>query len=179
MKKILAVLAVLVALPLVALAENPPTQTAMIELTAKIDSIDHTAREITFKDEHGQLETFYAGPQLRRFDELKVGDTVTFRYYESVAFQIRKPGQAGSAPVSNEPTIARGTGAKPSGTVSRQLTGAFTVKAIDPKVPSLTALTADGRTQSFTVEDKKNLEGLKAGDKVEITYTQALMISVK
>lgn len=29
------------------------------------------------------------------------------------------------------------------------------------------------------VADKKNLEGLKVGDKVDITYTEALMISVK
>ena len=31
----------------------------------------------------------------------------------------------------------------------------------------------------FRVENKKNLDGLKAGDKVEVTYTQALMIEVK
>ena len=31
----------------------------------------------------------------------------------------------------------------------------------------------------FKVDNPKNLEGVKAGDKVEVTYTQALMISVK
>jgi Cu/Ag efflux protein CusF len=54
-----------------------------------------------------------------------------------------------------------------------------TVKAIDAKIPSVTVLTEDGRTASFKVEDKKNLEGVKVGDKVEITYTEAVMISVK
>ncbi len=43
----------------------------------------------------------------------------------------------------------------------------------------MTVLTDDGRTLSFKVEDKKNLKGLKAGDKVEITYTEAFMVSVK
>jgi Cu/Ag efflux protein CusF len=32
---------------------------------------------------------------------------------------------------------------------------------------------------SFKVENPKNLEGVKVGDKVQITYTQALAISVK
>jgi Cu/Ag efflux protein CusF len=32
---------------------------------------------------------------------------------------------------------------------------------------------------SFKIEDKKNLEGVKTGDKVQITYTQALAISVE
>jgi Cu/Ag efflux protein CusF len=31
----------------------------------------------------------------------------------------------------------------------------------------------------FKVDDKKNIKDVKVGDKVEITYTQALMISVK
>ena len=29
------------------------------------------------------------------------------------------------------------------------------------------------------VENKKNLEGLKVGDKIEITFTEALMITVE
>ena len=32
---------------------------------------------------------------------------------------------------------------------------------------------------SFKVEDKKNLENVKAGDKVDITYTAAVVITVK
>jgi hypothetical protein len=29
------------------------------------------------------------------------------------------------------------------------------------------------------VEDRKNLEGLKAGDKVDVTFTEALMVTVE
>jgi hypothetical protein len=32
---------------------------------------------------------------------------------------------------------------------------------------------------SLKVEDEKNLEDVKVGDKVEITYTEAVMVSVK
>jgi hypothetical protein len=42
MKKMLAVLAVLVALPLAAHAQKPVTQTGAVELTAKIEAIDQT-----------------------------------------------------------------------------------------------------------------------------------------
>ena len=35
------------------------------------------------------------------------------------------------------------------------------------------------RKMSFKVQDAKNLTGYKVGDTVEITYTQALAISVK
>jgi hypothetical protein len=179
MKRTLAVLAVLVALPIVARAQKPVTQTEAIELTTKIEAIDKTARLVTLKDKDGATETIHCGPEVKRFDELKVGDTVTFRYYESVAYAIRKPGQPSGLPAPKGPSITRGEGPRPGGTIANQETATVTVKAIDEKVPSVTVLTEDGRTVSFKVEDKKNLKDVKVGDKVEITYTEAVMISVQ
>lgn len=179
MKKTIGVLAVLLALPLAAAAQKPVTATDVYEITAKIDAIDKTSRMVTLTDKDGDTETIYCGPEVKRFDELKVGQSVTFRYYESVALAIRKPGQPSGLPAQTDPTITRGTGAKPSGTLAQQATATVTIKEIDPKAPSVTVLTEDGRTVDFKVEDKKNLKDLKAGDKVEITYTQALMVEVK
>jgi hypothetical protein len=179
MKRTLAVLAVLVVLPLAARAQKPVTQTDAVELTAKIEAIDKTARLVTLKDTEGDTETIKCGPEVKRFDELKVGDTVTFRYYESIAYAIRKPGQPSGLPAQTGPSVTRGQGPRPGGTIAQQETATVTVKAIDAKVPSVTVLTADGRTVSFKVEDKKNLKDVRAGDKVEITYTEAVMISVK
>ena len=169
----------LVALPLVARAQKPVTQTDAIEVTAKIEAIDKTARLVTLKDKDGEIETIHCGPEVKRFDELKVGDTVTFRYYESVAYAIRKPGQPSGLPAQTGPSVTRSQGPRPGGTIAQQETATVTVKAIDAKVPSVTVLTEDGRTVSFKVEDKKNLKDVKAGDKVEITYTEAVMISVE
>jgi hypothetical protein len=179
MKRTLAVLAVLVVLPLVAWAQKPVTDTEAVEVTTKIEAIDKTARLITLKDEDGELETIKCGPEVRRFDELKVGDTVTFRYYESIAYAIRKPGQPSGLPTKTGPAVTRSKGARPGGTIAEQETATVTIKAIDPKLPSVTVLTEDGRTVSFKVEDKNNLKDVKVGDKVEITYTEAVMISVK
>jgi hypothetical protein len=179
MKKPLAVLAVLVVLPLVARAQKPVTLTDSVELTATIDEIDHTARLVTLTDEEGDVETIYCGPEVRRFDELKVGDTFTFRYSESIAYSIRKPGRPSGLPAQTGPSLTRSQGPRPGGTIAQQETATVTIKAIDAKVPSVTVLTEDGRTVSFKVEDKKNLKDVNVGDTVEITYTEAVAISVK
>ena len=180
MKKTLAALAVLVVLPVVARAQKPVTDTEAIELTTKIEAIDKTTRLLTLKDKDGETETVFCGPEVKRFDELKVGDTITFRYYESIAYAIRKPGQPSGLPAPQAGTsVTRGEGPRPGGTIAKQETATVTLKAIDEKVPSVTVLTEDGRTVSLKVEDKKRLEGVKVGDKVEITYTVAVMISVK
>lgn len=179
MKKLFTVLAVLTATATVALAQKPVTDTAVVDVTATIEAIDHSGRLITLKDKDGATETIYAGPDVKRFDELKVGDTVHFRYYESVAYQIRKPGDPASKPANPAAKITRTEGGRPGGTIAKQETATVTVKAIDAKVPAITVVTQDGRTASFKVEDKKNLTGVSVGDKVEITFTSAVLISVK
>ncbi len=177
MKSTLTSLMLLVA-PILALAQKPVSQGEVVEMTAEIVAIEKEARIITLEDEDGEIEEIYAGPEVKRFDELKVGDKVTFRYYESIVSQIRKPGDPAPT-ATGAPALVRGTGPKPGGTLSQQLSATVTVTEIDPKAPSVTVKTEDGRTMSFKVDDKKNLEGVKVGDKVDITYTAAVMITVK
>ena len=178
MIRLIAVLTVLAAAPL-AWAQKPVTESAAVEMTATIEAIDHANRVITLKDKDGNTESVLAGPQIKRFDELKVGQKVTFRYHESVVYQIRKPGEAAAPTAAGEETLVRGEGDKPSATIARQDTATVTVKSIDAKVPSVTVATDDGHLLSMKVSDRKNLEGVAVGDRVEITYTAALAIAVK
>jgi Cu/Ag efflux protein CusF len=178
MKRIAIALLFVLALPLAAAAQRAVSQGDIVEMTAEIVAIDKDARIVTLEDEDGEIEEIFAGPEVKRFDELKVGDKVTFRYYESIVSNIRKPGSPAPA-ASGDPALVRGTGPKPGATLSQQVNAAVTLTEIDTKVPSVTVKTEDGRTMSFKVSDKKNLEGVKVGDKVDITYTAALMITVK
>jgi Cu/Ag efflux protein CusF len=162
----------------VASAHQSRSQAAAVSATFTIVAIDQTNRIVTLRDRGGHTESIYAGPEVQRFNELKVGDTVTFKYYESVVYQIQKPGAAPS-PAGVQAGIVRGRGPTPGGTIAQQMTATVTVTAIDKEVPSVTIKRDDGNISSFKVEDKKNLEGVKVGDRVQITYTQALAISVE
>jgi Cu/Ag efflux protein CusF len=157
-------------------AQKPVTQGAAVSESFVIDAIDYTARLVTLKDTKGETETIYCGPEVERFSALKVGDKVTFRYYESVVYAISKPGA--KAKPAEAGGVTRTPGDRPGGTISQQMTATVTINEIDAKVPSVTITTKDGKKMSFKVEDPKNLEGVKVGDQVEITYTQALAISV-
>lgn len=176
--RLLAAVAVATLLlsPAPAQAQKPVTQGAEVTETFTIEAIDYSARLVTLKDASGETETIYAGPEVERFNALKVGQKVTFRYYESMVYAIQPPG---SKPATGGSGVVRTPGEKPGGTISQQTVATVTLTAIDPKVPSVTVTTEDGRTMSLKVENPKNLEGVKVGDKVQITYTQALAISVK
>ena len=156
--------------------QKPVGAAATATVTATIKAIDSTNRLVTLAFEDGTVDTVTAGPEVRRFSELKVGDKVTFRYQESAVVQVRKPGDV-TPPSSATQGITRSAGAKPGGTMAQQVTANVTVEAIDAAVP-ITVKTDDGRHVTYHVEDKKNLEGVKAGDRLAITLTRALMVSV-
>jgi hypothetical protein len=177
MRKTLAVLAVLVASPFLAAAEPPLTIVDEVMASARIEAIDHEARELALVDASGGSATVRFGPEIEGFDRLKVGDTVAFRYYESIFYAIRKPGQARVLPSSaggaaGEPAL------NPGATVSRQETATLTIVSVDAEAPSLTVLTEDGRRLSFRPFRQADVEGMEVGELMDVTYTRALVISV-
>lgn len=152
---------------------------ASATLTAKIIAIDKTNRVITLQDTSGNTSDFQAGKDVTRFDTLKVGDTVTFTYQQSVALDIVPASSAAAPAVSSSPVVTRYAGDKPGGQVSQTQTATVVITAIDMAKPSVTVKTQDGKTITMLVEDKSNLEKFKVGDAVRITYSEALMVQVK
>lgn len=159
-------------------AQKPLGAAATATVTATIQVIDSTNRMVTLKFDDGTVDTVWAGPEVKRFNDLKVGDKVTFRYHESAVVQLHKAGDTAPASSASQ-AITRSAGPKPGGTMAQQVKATVTVEAIDHALPSITVKTEDGRRVTYHVEDKKNLEGVKTGDRIEITYTRALMISVE
>ncbi len=170
-----AALVSLLAVP--AAAQKPVSVADVVTATFTIEAIDHTSRMVTLKKADGTTQDIYCGPQVQRFDALKVGDKVTFRYHESMVSAIQRPGAAPKPAVSS--AVTRTPGTQPGGTIAKQYTAVVTLEAIDEKVGSVTIRMEDGHRLSAKVADPKNLAGYKVGDKVEVTYTQALAISVE
>jgi hypothetical protein len=172
-----AVAAVLLFTSATVLAQKPVSVADVVTATFTIEAIDHTTRILTLKAADGTTDDVLCGPDVQRFDALKVGDKVTFRYHESLVTAISHTGTASKAPSSA--AVTRTPGAMPGGTIAQQMTAVVTINAIDTKAPSVTVTTENGRKMSFKIADAKNLQGYKAGDKVEVTYTQALAVSVE
>jgi hypothetical protein len=153
------------------------TKEGAVTATATITALDSAKRSVTLKSDKGEEDTFTAGPEVTRFNQLKVGDKIRLTYYESLVLQLRKPGAASNAASD---TIAGGrTQAVPGGALGVQQTRTVTVKAVDKTAGSLTVTTADGRTITRKVQDRKNIENVAVGDRIDITYSQAVMVNAE
>ena len=147
-----------------------------ISKTVTIEAIEQSSRTLTVKDDKGIHETIYAPAEMKRFSELKVGDKITARYYENVVVRLKR---AGEAPVDvAAAALTRGEGQRPAATAATQRTITAPVTAMDPKTSSVTVRGPNGYVYSRKVADKKAYAMLKVGDQLDMTWTEALLISV-
>ena len=162
--------------PLASAGQQPVSQSTTVALTATIESIDKANRTVTLKKSDGSSLEIQAPNEMQGFDALKVGDQVTATYYEAVVVSLRKPGDP--APATQPTTVIERKERKPGSESRRQQTFRVTVESIDPKAPSLTVKGPKGRIEVLKVQDPKALQNIKAGDSLDVTYFESLLVNV-
>ncbi len=171
------VLAASLFLPALAAAQIKTIPGDAVTLTATIEAIERASRLVTLKDPDGTLTTITVPDDIKRFNELKVGDIITARYYENVTLRVKAPGEKDVD--TTQGALTRGKGGRPSGTAAAQRTITATITAIDPKVPSITLSGPNNWTYSSRIVDRNVLKQVKVGDKLDITWTEAVMLSAE
>lgn len=148
-----------------------------VTIKATVVAIDKANRIVALKGPQGNVLELAVDESVTRFDNLKVGDVVTTDYYESVAYDIKKPGTP-VGPDTITTQTGKYTGAKPGGGVTDTTVSTVTIMAIDAAVPAVTIRTSDGAVQNIRVRHPEYLKDIKVGDVVVVTKKAALMISV-
>ena len=185
MKKMLSLAAAL-ALTATATATTTATvsaagQTAaiagdMVTVTAKVEAVEKASRTLTMKKPDGTYHTVIVPAVYERFDGIKVGDTVTVRYYDNIVFRKLNPGEKPVDSATSGLTTPPGSRPNATGAVQRTITTKIT--AIDEKIPSITLTGPNGWVYSSKVQDKEKLKTVKVGDQVNVTWTEAVSVAV-
>ncbi|MEW6272987.1 MAG: hypothetical protein AB1689_27230 [Thermodesulfobacteriota bacterium] len=149
-----------------------------ITVTATVQAIDQKTRMVTLLGPDGNTVTVRAGDEVKNLAQVKKGDFVTMVLYEAVAYEVRKkgttePGVAEAADVATAPS-----GARPAGVGAAAVTVTATIVSIDKKNSTVKLRGPEGNVVAVKVKDPSRLQGIAAGDLVEITYTHAVAISV-
>src|SRR5207244_178156 len=95
---------------------------ATVKLTATITAIDKATRDVTLKGPQGNEETVTAGPDVKNFDKMKVGDQVNVEYIEALTLELKKGGGQKVARTEQAGAVGAKAGAQPAGAVGRQVT---------------------------------------------------------
>lgn len=62
-----------------------------VEVSATVEAIDYTTREVKLKGSEGKTMRVKAGPEVKRLNEVKKGDTVVARLTQAVSIKVTAP----------------------------------------------------------------------------------------
>jgi hypothetical protein len=169
--------AVVASMAQVAMAQTKTVNSEMRTETATVEAIEAGSRTVTLKKPDGTFVSVVAGPDIKRFAEIKVGDKVNARFYENVVVRMKKPGEPDVDTSSGGTTPSQQV--LPGGTRATQRTVSATITAIDPNTPTITFTGPNGWKYTSRVQDKAVLANAKVGDRVDVVWTEAMLLSIE
>lgn len=163
----------------------PVTIEGTEEVSATVEAIDVNTRMVVLRESDGTEFALVASPEVRNLEQVKVGDRVVTRYRESLGAELvrRGDGSGDTQEPSVSTTAARAAdGAMPSVTSSTETRQTVRITNVDEKNHIVSFYGSDGLARVLPVRSPQGQEfiaKLKAGDEVELTYTEAVAMSVE
>jgi Cu/Ag efflux protein CusF len=150
-----------------------------VTMTATVEKVDLKTRRVTLIGADGKPHTITVPESVRNLAQVKKGDVVAAIFQESLAFEVRKKGTA-------EPGVAVATGGaraepgqRPAAIGANAVTVTATITAIDKRAGTVTITLPDGESSTVKAKNPANLDLVRTGDLVDITYTEAVAIAVE
>lgn len=148
-----------------------------MQVTATISAIDRASRIVVLKGPKGRELAMSAGPEVKNFEQLKVGDQVEAQYLEALALELHK---GGGKPVARTEKAGGGSAEKgqpPGAMAGRKVTVVGDVINVDAATKTVT-VRGPKRTIDLQVDDADQLRRIAKGDQIEATYVEAVAVAV-
>ena len=147
--------------------------------SAQVVGIDKATRTVTLKGPEGNVVDVVAGDEVRNFDQIKLGDLVVVRYAEALTLELRKT-KTGAGGVSvNEGAALAQPGERPAVAVRSRSAPLPPSPMSTRRKSTITLKGPKGNVVTLDVHNPDQFKVVKKGDQVEVTYTEALALSVE
>jgi Cu/Ag efflux protein CusF len=157
------------ALPTYSQTPSNPQAAAVVvasEARAVVESVDKEANQVLLRLPEDALLTLTVPPEVKSVDTLKPGDRVGVRYYDATILHLAMT----SAAATENPA--------PGASANGEIQGVRTVVGVDPSRGTVTLADAKNHVEALSMPDSSVLKTLKPGDHVEVTYKEAIDVSL-
>ena len=140
----------------------------------EVTKIDAATRTVTLKNKDGET-SIVAGPEVKNFAEIKVGDHFDVVYELAVAIElvkVKNPGTT-SEQVSTSTTTAP-QGDKPGMITTNTVTATANVEAIDTTKNVVSLKGPQGNVFKVKVQNPDLMKDIAVNDQVKVVYTEAI-----
>ncbi len=155
---------------------------AVSQVKASVIAVDAETRQVVLKGPEGAIFTVHAGPVIKKFDEIKIGDSIVLTQTDAVVVDIAQPEEGQG--IGIEIAQAVGTApenAPPAGEVIDTIRLTGEIVRIDAADGELTLRGPEGRVYSVQAkndEQKAKIKDLKIGELVQVTFQQSIAVAV-
>ena len=152
----------------------------LVTMQGTVTEVVKETRDITLRGTEGNLVTITAGEEVERFDEIEVGDIITFEYWEYLKAEFRKP----TAEEIAEPLVAAAEGVKapegmdPGAVVGAVVKAVVTIEALNRPLMLATVKGPRGNYLAIPMEDEVLITQLSIGQVLILTYAEAVAVSL-
>lgn len=149
--------------------------------TATVQTVDPVTREVLLRDDRsGEVFVFTADEDLRNFDRIEPADTVVATLVRGVATALATPGMA--SPTATMATARAAEGEMPGGMAGASITAVATLLSYDADAHVATVRDDAGVVRELTLrrpELRDFARTLSPGDRVEVTFSEAVIVTVE
>jgi hypothetical protein len=167
--------------------EAPPEgidQAMLVEATATVTAVDMANRLVTIEGPEGNAVVIQVTEQVKNLPQVEVGDKVNIKYYRSATVDIVKLGEGEELGTEmGAVQTSAPAGEKPAGAVGVEVKRRAEVVFVDPYQKFISFRSPDRGLRKISLKDTPDLQHylheLKKGDVIEVTYKEALAISLQ
>ena len=156
----------------------------LVEKTATVTAVDMENHLVTIQGADGDLAVIEVTDQVKNLPQVKIGDEVNTKYYRSAVVDLVKT--KGDVELGTEvrgAKVSAPAGEKPAGMIGTEVKRTVEVVFVDPYQKFISFRGPDIGLRKVTLQNRPDLQHyldeLKKGDIVEVTYTDAMAISLE
>ncbi len=156
----------------------------LVEVTATVTAVDMPNRLVTIEGPEGNAAVIQVTEQVKNLPQVEIGDKVNIKYYLSAIVDVVKAGgDVELGTTGGAARISAPAGEKPAGAMGIEVTRRAEVVFVDPYQKFISFRSPDRGLRKISLKNSPDLQHylkeLKKGDIVEVTYTEAMAISLE
>lgn len=145
---------------------------------AVVTKVDNKTRTVTLKDKDGTVTNFVAGPEIKNFPQIKVGDRLTVTHELAVVIELLKVNNQGiRSEVQTTSQTSAPLGSKPASVISNTTTIIATVIGIDRQKLTISVKGPKGKPDIYRIKNAALLKDIAVNDEVKVVLYDAMAAS--
>ncbi|HMN75851.1 MAG TPA: hypothetical protein PKC97_07285 [Burkholderiaceae bacterium] len=148
-----------------------------VKVAATVAAVDQKNRIVTFVGPEGNTFAVDADDSVRNLAQVKVGDNLVVEYYEAVALDFQK-GDGIRMATSWDDSARTKAGKRRGAAALSTVTLVSNIWAVNPAKGTVLVHGPFGHLTEVRLKDPSLLGGVKLGDQMKVTYTQAVAFAI-